>query len=374
MMYYTHILTGIIGAYGPLYALDLAVHQHKAPWILGATLGSLLPDISNPSSYMGAVCGPASRWIHNNHGHRKGTHSSIVALLLFMAAIVANGLFPNESFLTFSMAFCTGFLLHGFMDMPNGQGVMSLWPFSRKWFVVPRDPKKRLHAKSTAEIIIVLVLILSFGLESPVFFFGSYRACGFHFTGLGQFLGDYVCALGADQIATARLQGYWAASGLELDSTFNILRVTDKNHGLILKEPKTGNLYKAVCGDNASYRTYTGPVAIVIEKAEIRSVAEKILKVTEIKKNRGMLWANEILPGGFVEGRFVVSRSSPLLKKLAARLSPTDASTVNPVLSGDNTVTVEVKDLPSQIIRDICPVYFLECRLRNVRVIAGDHR
>ncbi|MDI6892894.1 MAG: metal-dependent hydrolase [Actinomycetota bacterium] len=144
----THIITGITLWLGVSKALGLPPDMTA----LGcAWLGSVMPDIDEPESFIGRKLWPLSYPIKLVFKHRGAVHS-----LLGMVAIGALALLPRGPCLGWA-AFLVGYLSHLLADTLNKSGTPLLYPFRDK---VGFPPNKRYRLK-TGGIGEVLFLLLA---------------------------------------------------------------------------------------------------------------------------------------------------------------------------------------------------------------------
>lgn len=112
--------------------------------ILGgfAILGSVLPDIDLPNSYIGKKVPAISRKINTRFGHRGLTHypSTLIVISLLLLII-----FQNIEMITLvrgiyfwgSVGFVGGYLSHILLDLFNSRGLALLAPFSKVSIKIP---------------------------------------------------------------------------------------------------------------------------------------------------------------------------------------------------------------------------------------------
>lgn len=101
-----------------------------AAYTAGLVIGSLLPDIDEPSSYVGRRSFGVAGKVKEAFGHRGMTHSLIVWGVL--AALVW-----RDSASPFAAGLVLGYLFHIVEDFFSVQGVPLFWPFSSKRWKVP---------------------------------------------------------------------------------------------------------------------------------------------------------------------------------------------------------------------------------------------
>ncbi|WP_027410302.1 metal-dependent hydrolase [Anoxybacteroides tepidamans] len=127
MRYHTHVVTSLcIGA--------AVASQTPLSFTLGYTagiiVGSLLPDIDEPTSYVGRRSLGMSRKVKEAFGHRGMTHS-----LFIWAAVALVVLYESSS--AFAVGTILGYLFHIIEDLLSVQGVPLLWPFQTKRYKIP---------------------------------------------------------------------------------------------------------------------------------------------------------------------------------------------------------------------------------------------
>lgn len=123
--------------------------------------GALVPDIDNPTSSIGMLFLPLSKWINKRYGHRTITHSlwfwlGGTCLSLAIAYPVGE--------LTYAVAFSMGTLSHLIADGMTKTGVMLFWPNSRPVYFIPQ----RLTVKTNSRQELVVFIIFSFLAVSTV--------------------------------------------------------------------------------------------------------------------------------------------------------------------------------------------------------------
>ncbi|GGJ58550.1 inner membrane protein [Anoxybacillus voinovskiensis] len=127
MRYHSHVMVSLcIGAAAAAYT-----HlPFTASYTAGVVIGSLLPDIDEPKSYVGRRSFGMANKVKEAFGHRGMTHSLVVWGAI--AAIVI-----GESSSPFSLGFVLGYLFHILEDFLSVQGVPLLWPFQTKKYKLP---------------------------------------------------------------------------------------------------------------------------------------------------------------------------------------------------------------------------------------------
>jgi inner membrane protein len=127
MLYTTHMVTSLLAgtALNGLVGLNGGI-----PYYAGTLIGSLLPDIDHPKSFIGQRSLGIAHIIHKLCGHRGLTHS-----LLF------TGITAAISFLTlpsnWAMGLAVGYAGHLLGDFFSVSGIPLLAPFSKKKYKLP---------------------------------------------------------------------------------------------------------------------------------------------------------------------------------------------------------------------------------------------
>lgn len=157
-MYKTHLSTSLNIAI-PTLALN---NELSLLTLTGVGLGSLLPDIDTPYSFIGARLKIISYPLSALFKHRGGLHS-IVPIIF----ILNLGIFLNSKFI---LSISLGYFIHFLGDTFSQSGVNWFWPFSNKKIKIP---VKLLTYKtgSIKEYVILFVSILILILEIKIFNF-----------------------------------------------------------------------------------------------------------------------------------------------------------------------------------------------------------
>ena len=111
-----------LGAITPLLPNITNSKEMGTLLILGGIVGSLLPDIDNPSSYVGKLCAPVSRIfgkVHKLKGKEEWQHRGI----MHDGAIYLAGLILSYFYFTPLIGLFLGCLSHLFLDMFNPAGI-----------------------------------------------------------------------------------------------------------------------------------------------------------------------------------------------------------------------------------------------------------
>lgn len=126
MDFCSHMTGGIILGIGSVYlARKVNIEPNTVLLIGSSILGSLLPDIDHPKSFIGNKIPILPTILYSTVGHRTITHSLLFASV--MGILVAT--FIN---LWLGIGLTIGILSHIILDMLTPSGVAYLYPFNKK--------------------------------------------------------------------------------------------------------------------------------------------------------------------------------------------------------------------------------------------------
>lgn len=113
---------------------DSMVWIHGGALVLGASLGSLMPDIDHPRSKMGHRAKFASKVVSKTCGHRGWTHTLLAFVLILSGLIYVATHLPiyEELFGYWASGFSLGYLTHLILDALTVQGIPLLKPMTSK--------------------------------------------------------------------------------------------------------------------------------------------------------------------------------------------------------------------------------------------------
>ena len=169
-----HLTFGI--AVGTVIALNLSVVSHLFPnihnsvetgtlFVLGGIVGSLFPDIDNPSSYVGKLCSPVSRMfgrVHRMQGKEEWQHRGI----MHDGAVYLTGLLLSYFCFAPLVGLFLGGLTHLFLDMFNPAGIPFM--FGVKHFHMGKIKSNEKGAVLFTGICTMIVLMLGAGLYTGI--------------------------------------------------------------------------------------------------------------------------------------------------------------------------------------------------------------
>ncbi|UOE77884.1 metal-dependent hydrolase [Parageobacillus thermoglucosidasius] len=157
MRYHSHIVTSLL--LGATAAAQTPL-SFTVSYTAGIVVGSLIPDIDEPTSYVGRRSFGVSNKVKEAFGHRGMTHS------LVMWGIIAL-VISWESSSLFAVGFALGYLFHILEDFFSVQGVPLFWPFISKRFKIPLYRTGNIVEKALFSAALVLLIYL--GIKEQLF-------------------------------------------------------------------------------------------------------------------------------------------------------------------------------------------------------------
>lgn len=155
MMFYNHLIGGVVFS-GTFSAISGQNIFESKTALAVAVVASLAPDIDNPSSPIGRILRPISRYIHSNYGHRSVTHS-----LVFL--IVSTLIFAIFS--SYWIVWFWAYFSHCIFDMLTLQGVLFFYPFLKNNCVMPQKPEFRFRTGDKVAETISFCTFLVLGMS-----------------------------------------------------------------------------------------------------------------------------------------------------------------------------------------------------------------
>lgn len=128
MKYRTHITLTLAAG------LPLMAASGEVSLLNGCALGigSLLPDIDHPSSFLGKRNKIASGITNKAFGHRGGTHSLLGAAIVFILSTIVQFHYLSASGQNVTFWLVVGYLMHLIEDSFSRDGIHWLWPYKKK--------------------------------------------------------------------------------------------------------------------------------------------------------------------------------------------------------------------------------------------------
>jgi inner membrane protein len=147
-----HIVFGSLCSATILYINNIQVNFDIYTVIM-CLLGSSLPDIDCPNSFLGRIFSGVSSWINSKYGHRTITHSILCALVISGLAIAYEKYFLKNNY--YSMIFSICYFSHIILDVATIQGVQIFYPFSKSNYVIFINRRFRLKSGDRKHEIIL---------------------------------------------------------------------------------------------------------------------------------------------------------------------------------------------------------------------------
>ena len=129
--------------------------------ILGASLGSLMPDIDHPHSKMGRRRKRLSKIVSKTCGHRGWTHT-LLALILILGGlfyIVYRLPVYQELIGCWSLGFGLGYLSHLILDTFTAQGTPLFKPFSSKNISLTKIKSNSIPLNNVTQFIFIVLSV-----------------------------------------------------------------------------------------------------------------------------------------------------------------------------------------------------------------------
>lgn len=155
----------LIPTIGYLYLANKSIDMSLFnPILAGVVIGSLLPDIDEPQSYIGKRTIGISNTIKAIFGHRGATHYLIAPLSILLIAIFVYIHNPIYGLFAFGLSY--GYLFHLLGDMFTISGIRRFYfPFGKKkpYWIIPK--RFRFYTNGIKENILYSVLSLLLAIE-----------------------------------------------------------------------------------------------------------------------------------------------------------------------------------------------------------------
>ncbi len=233
MLGITHITIGVT-------ATSLLLQTAEPTLLFTGALASLLPDVDTSVSPAGRMFPWASRFLERRMPHRSCTHSLVASLAVALIT------YPGATWLNIPLgmihALNIGYFMGWYADSFTRNGVEMFWPDSTRW-VVPGNRKYRLATNSSAEYVVLVVLII-FALI--VFKINANGGIMQHFNrllattnGVQQIYNEK----GGNHLVVVHLQGVRASDRTPIVGDYLLIQPRGKN--FIVQSQATGEIYQA---------------------------------------------------------------------------------------------------------------------------------
>jgi membrane-bound metal-dependent hydrolase YbcI (DUF457 family)/biotin carboxyl carrier protein len=215
---------------------------------LFACLGALLPDIDTPTSIIGKVCLPLSRFLERRFGHRTLTHS-FLGMALAVFPLLPLALLDRQ----WPLAFALGYLSHLLVDCANKSGAPLFWP-SQLRAVLPRSEEFRIAVGSGQETVLLVILLAGLAILLPLHQMGFTRALHALTQTTTAAISDYRGWQGRWEV-WAEVDGIFQLSQRRVHERYRILGIASATT-LIVLDPATGKIHTVGAGKEANLFPY----------------------------------------------------------------------------------------------------------------------
>lgn len=147
MMAITHAAISVAGTIA-FESLVLGENSFNEMVVLGAIIGSQLPDLDTTKSVVGMMFWPIARLIETNFRHRTITHSVVVTLCLYLIAFYLA--YTGTCTLAIAISIPLGHFFSIAADTCTKSGAALFWPDNTMW-VMGLNPRNRIRTGSTSE-------------------------------------------------------------------------------------------------------------------------------------------------------------------------------------------------------------------------------
>lgn len=135
--YITHSLGGVAVGMAVLGTTGIGDPIQQTTIMGAAVLGALFPDIDHKQSWMGHKAPIVAEIVSGLFKHRGFLHTPVFIMAVWTVLTIGMQIWlesPDELYvaLLFRNAFISGMLSHLILDILNIQGIMWLWPVSKK--------------------------------------------------------------------------------------------------------------------------------------------------------------------------------------------------------------------------------------------------
>lgn len=354
----THIAFGLLTVAGSFSFFSLPLHRNL-PAIACAIMGSVLPDIDSPRSYIGRVLPFASIPIERQWGHRTITHS---LLCLFALSVI---IWPLLIFQTpCYAALLLGYLSHLIADCATKSGVPLFYP-NPAACVFPGSAKYRIKTGSTGERCLLIGLVVMLLISLPVLHIGGlWKSFRYLLATPSAAYADY---RQADTETLLTFEGRWRHTREHIRGEGVILDARPAMFWIIVNgRVQTCGEHGAILPDKVRVRETDRPVQIQMLQLKNETWTALIERIPENSFVSGQLKATET----FSPGRETPNAISFTLRTLKFQFArKEDISRLQPV---SQNLSERVKNLSEEIQKNsqkldtlnmmYPPIHYLELR------------
>ena len=352
----THIAFGLLTVAGSFSFFSMPLHRNL-PAVACAIIGSVLPDIDSPKSYIGRVLPYASIPIERQWGHRTITHSlpCLIALSVMTWPLL---IWQTPCY----AALFLGYMSHLIADCATKSGVPLFYPHSAAC-VFPGSAKYRIKTGSMGERYLLIWLVFMLLIFLPILHMGGiWKSFRYLMATPSAAYADY---RQADTETILIFEGRWRHTREHVRGEGVILDARSTMFWIVVKgQVQTCGEHGAILPDKVRVRETDRPVQI--QTLQLKNETWERL-VNQIPKNSfvsGQLKATET----FSSGRETPNAITISLRSLKFQFTrKRDITRLQPV---SQNLSERVKNLSEEILR-ICekleiakmaypPIHYLE--------------
>ncbi len=354
----THIAFGLLTVAGSFSLFSLPLHRNL-PAVACAILGSVLPDIDSPNSYIGRVLPYASIPIERQWGHRTITHSLLCMLAL---SVLIWPLLVWQP--ACHIALLLGYMSHIVADCATKSGVPLFYPHPAAC-VFPGSAKYRIKTGSMGENYLLIGLLLMLLVFIPILHMGGiWKSFRYLMATPSAAYADY---RKADTETILTFEGRWRHTREHVRGEGVILDARPAMFWIIFNgQVQTCGEYGTILPDKVRVRETDRPVQVQMLQLKDETWPKLIERIPQNSFVSGRLEASDTFSPGH-EAPNAVTITSRSLKFQFSRKE--DISRLQPVLQN---LSERVKKLSEEIWR-ICekleiskrtypPIHYLELR------------
>jgi len=230
-----HNLSYLLPAILVYVVLSLLLGKPAQPLLLiPLGVGALLPDLDSRTSFLGRLLPFFSQPLEARLGHLQIWHTPAINLLFATVSAPLIPLIGARAWALLSL----GFFIHLLVDLFRPEGILLLWPLSRRRFHVlgglaPGSKAERWLVLLVAAVLLPLLFVVDWGPPpSPPVAAPSYE----------QTLSRYYSLRGR-ALVFARVRGSWQATGRPMSGSFEILNAVGPS--LVMLDRYDGTLFSA---------------------------------------------------------------------------------------------------------------------------------
>lgn len=277
-----HLIGGVV--FTGFFSSIIGWNIFTNPLLLAVTLfSSMLPDIDTPRSPFGRLF-PFSKVINRKFGHRTLTHSFVFLLLSSLVLSLINSAFFDIPYLvgTYSLALFS----HIFFDMMTVSGVVCLYPFDDRVFVIPGNARARLRVNDfKSEVGIFFIMVVSLIFLKPLFSNGFWTTYNRMFGTQVHLYSEYVKS---DRLLSA---DYSLKIGSDLVTVSGLVIDCNESESLILidgeirKVPQDLEIIKNVIPTKTDSVLSISRLSIRIDSTEFKSIIDNNIFISHEYNN-----------------------------------------------------------------------------------------